>query len=220
MFSNRAKRLGVRCDQCFLCGMDRILCGLALASISFVTRPLLTFLMTVAQRHEDAKLSVDAVYIKSCTHFLSPCKPGMDSLPITISRPPWRGYCHEDRLRVWITTDPGSGEVSYDTETMGPRSLLAAQVTAQNVPGCIQSITVCNTVTTMSALMAVRSSEYDCEQKPVSATCWLGPHPGMGWVKLDGDWSWCQCQGMQSRTLRHTGQSAANQRPVCWAADQ
>ena len=75
MFSNRAKRLGVRCDQCFLCGMDRILCGSALASISFVTRPLLTFLMTVAQRHEDAKLSVDAVYIKSCTHFLSPANP-------------------------------------------------------------------------------------------------------------------------------------------------
>lgn len=40
-------------------------------SFILVTRPLLTFLMTVARGHEDAKLSVDAVYIKSCTHFLS-----------------------------------------------------------------------------------------------------------------------------------------------------
>ena len=167
--------------------------------------------MTVAQRHEDAKLSGDAVYIKSCTHFLSPCTPGMDSLPITISWPPLRGYCHEDRLLVWITTDPGSGEVSYDTEeTMGLRSL-AAQIIAQNVPGCIQSISVCNPVTTRCTDDCQELRIGLATQKPVWTTCWLGPHPGMGWVKLDGDWSWCQCQGMQSRTLRHTG---ASQQPI------
>ena len=64
MFSNRAKRLGA--ITMFSLRADSHLVWLIL-----VTRPLLTFLMTVARRHEDAKLSVDAVYIKSCTHFLS-----------------------------------------------------------------------------------------------------------------------------------------------------
>ena len=91
-------------------------------------------------------------------------------------------------------------------------------------PGCIQSITVCNPVTTMSALTAVRSSEYDWlvtepvrESRPL--VTWSAPGDGLSetrWrlelVPVPGY--------AEQNTQAHRSQSAANQRPVLWAADQ
>ena len=89
---------------------------------------------------------------------------------------------------------------------MGPRSL-AAQIIAQNV-SWVHPINHC--------LQSCDHNECTdgCQEPRIRLTgnrnlsgslghLWLGLHPGMGWVKLDGDWSWCQCQGMQSRTLGH-----------------
>ena len=85
----------------------------------------------------------------------------------------------------------------------------------------LQSIIGCNNVTTMSALhwwlSGAENTQTDWSRNQSPPL--VGPHPEMGWVKLDGG-SWCQSQAMQSRTLQAHTLPSANGRPVFWTTDQ